>query len=470
MKKGLTTSYIAGITDFSHGESYRTLLRYFSQEYISAAIVYLGLTLIDAYFVSKLDTSFYATLGVTNTLIHFIIKMAEGLSIGVVVLTGQFNGAGKFQDVGRTLIDSFWVAIVCGITMAITLYFGAYGIYWLYGVPEEIMNVGMPFLRVRAIVLFFTFVYFAFLGFLRGIKNTRTPMKIFVVGACIYLFFDYALIFGHFGFPRMGFVGSAMASTIQYASMVIIAFSYLFFKSDTQRYSVSLFSVFKDRHYFKELFYLSWPVIADKAIFAAAYIWLGTRIAPMGKYILATFTVIKDMERFSILPAVAFAQVITFLVSNDMGSQNWDGIKANIKKTIFLASIMVFFILLLFSLKPTFFVQFFDHKGEFTHLVVRIFPFLSVLIYFDLLQLILSGALRGAANVKVVMTTRLMVFLGFFMPVSFLISKIPMDNVLKFVLIYGSFYMCNIVMSVAYINRFRGEEWKKQPIGTKSHG
>ena len=82
-------------------------------------------------------------------------------------------------------------------------------------------------------------------------------------------------------------------------------------------------------------------------------------------------------------------------------------------------------------------------------------------MFFDLLQLVLSGALRGAGNVKLVMTVRLLVCGFYFLPVSYILSQLAIeDTTLKLVLIYGSFYIGNALMSIVYINRFRGEDWK----------
>ena len=142
-------------------------------------------------------------------------------------------------------------------------------------------------------------------------------------------------------------------------------------------------------------------------------------INSMGTCSTASFCAIKDLERFAFLPAIALAQVITFLVSNDHGIHNWAGIKSNIKKVTFLASIMVFLILALFPPILKILMKIFDKRGDFTQLTVQIFPFLSVLVFFDLIQLILSGALRGAGDVKVVMWTRLAVCIGYFGPVSY---------------------------------------------------
>ena len=152
----------------------------------------------------------------------------------------------------------------------------------------------------------------------------------------------------------------------------------------------------------------------DKATLAAAYMWLGYMINPMGIIAIASLTAIKDLERFAILPAAAFANVITFLVSNAYGRHDWEGIKCNIKKTVFLSALFVFSILLIFSLWPSYFIGIFDSKNKFTAFSARIFPMLSVLVFFDLLQLILSGALRGAANVNAVMWVRLAVCVFYF--------------------------------------------------------
>jgi Na+-driven multidrug efflux pump len=167
------------------------------------------------------------------------------------------------------------------------------------------------------------------------------------------------------------------------------------------------------------------------------------------------------MERCALLPAIAFAQIVTLMVSNDFGKQNWQAIKSNIKKIVFLATSMVFVLLALFSIYATTIVQWFDQRGEFTHLAARIFPIISVLVFFDVLQLILSGALRAVANVRLVMLVRLVVCFGYFIPVSYVISWLPLTDVsLKIVLLYGVFYVGSALMSIVYIQRFRSEYWK----------
>jgi len=463
MKKTLITSYLDGIKDTRNGESYSTILSYFYPEFITAFLLYSVPFWVEAYWIGQLkSTPVYSTMGATGQLIHFIIKIAEALSIGTTSLVGRYNGMADFERAGQILRDAFWSTVILGGLMAGALYFGAYWIYYFY-VPLEMIPIGVPYLRLRALNVFLMFVCLALIGFLRGIKNTHAPMKIFVLGLAVLLPVDYILIFGKFGLPAFELQGCAIASVIQYGVMLMAALAYILYDKTTRKYAISLLSFNTDHAI--SLFWVTWPVVFDKASMAFAYIWLCWMMRPLGTAAIATFTVIKDMERFALVPAIACSQVITFLVSNDYGVQDWQAIKSNVKKVIFMASFMVFALLIIFSVNPTPIIGLFDKTGDFTWLAARAFPILSVLVFFDLLQLILSGALRGAMNAKIVMVSRVAIIIGYFMPVSYVLSQLPIEStLLRIVLIYGSFYIGNALMSVIYINRFRGQDWKKQDV------
>lgn len=318
---------------------------------------------------------------------------------------------------------------------------------------------------MRAVSIFFMFIYFAFVGFLRGIKNTKTPMLIFVAGMFLFIFFDYALIFGHFGFPAMGLQGSAIAYVIQYSSMLFFSLIYVLMNKDLHKYAIDLLAPIKDGALAKQLLSLSWPIVFDKSILAFASMWLCKMIGSMGTNCTATFCLIKDIERFMLFPALAGAAVITLLVSNDFGSHNWKAVKSNIAKVLFLSTTMVMGILVIIMAFADIVVRFFDKSGDFTHLATAVFPLLGGLVFFDLLQLVLSGALRGAGDVRTVMMVRFLVCFLYFIPSSFLASQLLIENeILKFVLIYGSFFIGNALMSIFYIVRFNGNQWKKYSI------
>lgn len=463
MKKNLISSYMAGIFDNKNGESYGRIIQLFMPEFVIAFLIYCLPLLVDAYFISCLkSTSTYGALGMTNNLLHFIMKIAEGISVGTVILSGFFNGKQEYENVGRSLRDAFWIAVVTGASIATFLFVCAPLVCGWY-LHEDLVAECVPFLRMRAVGIFFMFVSYALLGFLRGIKNTRVPMQIYIAGVLSFIIVDYLLVFGLYGCPEMGLAGSAIASIVQNIIMAAAGMAYVLLNPEYRMYGIHLLSGITQHDQLVRLLSLSWPVVIDKATLAAAYIWLGYMLKPLGKNIAATFIVVKDMERLAFLPAIAFAQVITFLVSNDYGIKNWDGIKSNIKKVAFLSSCFVFFMIAILVINPERIISVFDQRGEFTPLAATVFPVMSVLLFFDLVQLILSGALRGASNVRMVMMVRFIIVSGFFIPVSYLFARIPMESVaLKFMCIYGSYYVGNLLMSLIYIQRLSCDDWKKK--------
>ena len=192
MQKNLLQSYIAGIRDKSEGQSYSALLGYFFPEFITSFVLYSMLTLVDSWFIADLKcTSIYAVQGITNNLIHLLIKIAESFSVGTIVLCGQYNGVKDFKNVGRSAVSSLWISCITGAFISLFLYGTAHWIYSNYGLDEELINYGASFLKLRALSIFFMFIYFSLVGFLRGIKNTRVPMILFVLGGIVFIFFEF---------------------------------------------------------------------------------------------------------------------------------------------------------------------------------------------------------------------------------------------------------------------------------------
>ena len=392
-------------------------------------------------------------------------KLAEGVTIGSIVLCGQYNGIGKFIAAGQTIRDIFWITAAVGGLLSSVFIFGAHFICTWYGVPQSMMALAVPLLRLKALGLFFMFISVALSSFLRGTKNAKALMKIFVVGGGCFIFFDYALLYGKWGFPCLGVYASAAGDAIQYGIMSVITLCYILFHKDNEKFHISFKPRMIDWGTIKLIYDLSWPAILDKASFAISYIWLGSMVTSMGETVIASYGVIKDLERFAFLPAIAFASVITFLVSNSYSRRDWQGIKSNIKKVLFLAVIVVMAILCVCCLLSKQILPWFDHKQEFSGFASRVLPYISVLAFFDVGQIILSGALRGATNVRTVMFTRILVFFAFVFPVTYLISISPAyQGMMKFFLIYGTFYCGHLIMIGVYIWRFRGEAWKGNVI------
>lgn len=87
---------------------------------------------------------------------------------------------------------------------------------------EPVERIAAQFLSIIAIGIIPLFTYTVLRGFIDALGKTRTTMIITLLSLPINVILNYVLIFGHFGFPKLGGVGAAIASTATYWCILII--------------------------------------------------------------------------------------------------------------------------------------------------------------------------------------------------------------------------------------------------------
>jgi len=131
------------------------------------------------------------------------------------------------------------LALAGGIAVASLGAILAPKLYALMGAGGSVLADGSSYFRTRIAGTPFTFIFYATVGFLRGIQNTRTPMLIAFLVNGLNLLLDLALIYGMFGFPALGLQGAAIAALAAQAIGGAICLWLLFFSSYTARYGLA---------------------------------------------------------------------------------------------------------------------------------------------------------------------------------------------------------------------------------------
>jgi Na+-driven multidrug efflux pump len=129
---------------------------------------------------------------------------------------------------------------------------------------------------------------------------------------------------------------------------------------------------------------------------------------------------------------------------------------------------MVAMLLGIIMLNLPYLIGLFDRQHAFSDFAIQVFPVAAVLLFFDLFQVLLAGALRGTGNVQLVMWVRVLSAVVLFIPLSYLFSLLPFTSVvLKFIVVYGSFNLVNGITTLVYAYWFRSGRWLKQEVLSK---
>ena len=459
-------NYVQNSPQASSNESVLNLFEYWLPEVISLTLLIVLPIFIDSWFVASLQsTAVYGALGAATRAIHFLMKFAESIPVASIALIGRHNGAQEPNECGNRLSDALWTTGIIGSFLCCIFFFGAEWVYRFLGVPEHMIPVGLTYLRIQAITIPFMFLFQAFLGFFKGIKNTKTPLWINITTIILFVISDYLLIYGFWKVPPLWLTGSALATLLRYITANAIAACILLFSNTYKPYiNTRLLRAINPTEVLR-LIKLSVPVVIDKGMLALAVVWLGKMIAVGGEATLASSEIIRNIDRWGLISGLAFAQIITFIVSNNIGQQNIQAAKRNVFRILGIALLFTCAVTILLNFNLNFFTTRLDPNHTLDIFIKPTAYLLTLFLSIDVIQIIFAAALRGAGDVKRVMWVRSVACLGFFLPATYIISLIPgvpMD--VKFVTMYTLYYATTAIMAILFYLRIRGTSWLAQKI------
>ena len=154
-----------------------------------------------------------------------------GCSSGAGIFTAQYHGSGDREGVRNTFRFKILSCLALALVGIGIFYFGGQGLIGLYltgeGDPQEAagaMAYGLSYLQRMLLGLIPFALCNAYSSTLRETGETMVPMLGGIAAVLVNLGLNYVLIFGHFGAPKMGVEGAALATVIsRYVELAIVA-------------------------------------------------------------------------------------------------------------------------------------------------------------------------------------------------------------------------------------------------------
>ena len=178
-------------------------------------------SLLDNVMIGRVGTVEMSGVAIANQLLFVFNMLVFGAIAGAGIFGAQFFGNRDMDGVRHTLRFKLMICLV--LAAACIGIFTAFGpqLINLYlkgeGAVEDAeasLHYGLQYIKVMYIGMLPYAITQAYAGTLRETGETLLPMKAGIVAVLVNLTFNYILIFGHFGAPRMGVVGAAIATVL----------------------------------------------------------------------------------------------------------------------------------------------------------------------------------------------------------------------------------------------------------------
>jgi len=246
-----------------------------------------------------------------------------GILLAVTPIVAQLLGAGRKDQVTNKLMQAIYFSlIVAGIVIVI----GAFAIDPILGMMSlepKVAYVAKHFLIAIAFGIVPLFVYTVLRSFIDAHGMTRITMVITLLALPVNVALNYLLIFGKFGFPRLGGVGSGYASSITY--WVILAVAVYFVRKKQPFAELRVFSrLFKPSlSAWKELTKIGVPIgfaiFFETAIFAAVTLLMSS----FNTVTIAAHQAAINFASFLYMVPLSIAMGLTIVVGFEVGAKRY---------------------------------------------------------------------------------------------------------------------------------------------------
>ncbi len=178
------------------------------------------LVLADTFIVGHLGTPHLGGLTLASNVVGVVVGLSVFLAYGTTAMVSRRLGAGDRAGALASGIDGMALGALLGLALAVVLVPFAPAVIGLYGASAEVTALGADYLRVVALGLPALLVILASTGVLRGLQDTRTPLRVVVTINLLNIALNVALVYG----AGWGIVGAAAGTALsQWVGAALLA-------------------------------------------------------------------------------------------------------------------------------------------------------------------------------------------------------------------------------------------------------
>ena len=365
------------------------------------------LTLIAQNVINVTDTAFLGhvsevALGASAIGGIFYIAVyivGFGFSQGAQILIGRRNGEQEYSKIGLIFNNGLLFNVLLSVIVFAFSYFLMPNIAGFLVQSENIYHAVKEYLDWRIYGFFFAFLNIMFRSFYVGITKTRVLTASAIITSVSNVFFDYALIFGNFGFPELGIAGAAIASVI--AEFITFAFllGYTLLKMDTKRYALFVCSEINGK-IIRQMLDLSIFIMFQFLISTSTWFLFFIFIERMGERPLAISNIGRSLYMLLMIPGIALSTTTSTLISNLIGARRKTEVIPFLNRMIKLVLIIVIPITLLMFIFPEFITQIYTSDGDLVKACTPVIKIVSVAMLFCATGNLIFNAISGTGNTR----------------------------------------------------------------------
>lgn len=350
-------------------------------------------------FLGHLSQQALAIAGITG--IYYLVfgVIGFGLSSGLQSLMSRRAGEDRVEEIGLLFLQAARIAVAFAVAGILITSFIAPAILRYALHSQQDIDMAISFLRIRIWGLFFLYIYQMRNALLISINQSKYLIIGTLAETLANIFFDYAFIFGNFGFPELGFNGAAVASIIAEFTGLVTIFSIIHFKGIGKQLHMFT-SKTLNRNAVSVILKQSSPIMVQFAISTASWEFFYILIEHHGTQPLAISNIMRNLFGIFGCFAWAFASASNSMVSNIIGQQLQHRVKELVFKIMKMALIFSVSIAVLINLFTKLFLSIYGQSESFIVAAIPVARIISLALILQSVSVVWLNAVVGVGNTR----------------------------------------------------------------------
>lgn len=416
------------LTQYTKEFSYNIKLAY---PVILGMLGHTLISIVDNIMVGNLGSTELAAVSLGGSFVFIGMSLGIGFSTAITPLVSEADAEKDDKKIRSVFHHGLLSCVILGM-FVFTLIVLAKPIMYIMHQPKEVIDLASPYIDWVAFSLIPVIIFQGYKQFADGLSQTKYSMYAIYLANVVHIFFNYVLIYGVWGFPKLGILGAALGTVISRIMMVVFMHFILRKNTNFKRYFKNF--TFKEirKSILKKIINLGFPsalqMLFEVTLFTAA-IWLS---GTLGKNSQAANQIALILASTTFMFAMGFSVTAMIRLSFLKGSKDFKNL-IRIARSIFLLTIILeLFFGLIFvvfhNYLPHFFLNMSDvaqsiDNQEIISIASKLLLIAAIFQISDGIQVVVLGALRGLQDVKVPMYITFIAYWIIGFPISYYLGK-----------------------------------------------
>lgn len=379
-------------------------------------LIFVGMQamgVVDTLVVGRLGGAAIASVALGNLYFFNVSVFGMGLLLAIDPIVAQAIGAGAHDDAARAVQRGLLIALGLSVLVMLVLMPGEFVLRTLRQ-PTDVVRDTAMYMRRRAIGVLPFFAFAVLRQTLQAMRRVAPVLIAVLLANLVNLFMNWLLVFGNWGAPRLGVVGSGYATALAMWVMAVVTLviAWPALRNVLRPWHPEATTWLPLRRTLRIGAPIGTQFFFESFAFGLTTLFMGW----FGTATLAGHEIALNMASLTFMVPLGISGAATAVVGRaigrgDMVAARRDAIAAIVCGTGFMCVSAVVFLA-----APLWLATIYTRETATVAVAVALIPLAGMFQVFDGLQAVTGGVLRGTGDTRVPAILHLVAFWGIGIP------------------------------------------------------